>query len=167
MTVRQSWGLNVAEPSVEVLGVYQVRATDELIRDRIQYSYSEDDVKTKEGRAAVERESREFLESIVLVEVVIHGCDERFDVGDFTQRIDGNRDNWQVAYAEAFLTPDGEALASEHSHDVPADDLRVAFFLHFWDSKKPLASSYGDIDCPAVRTMPERLERLVPYENVS
>jgi hypothetical protein len=157
----------VAEPSVEVLGVYQVRATDALIQDRIQYSYSEDDVKTKEGRAAAERECREFLDSIVLIEVVIHGCDDRFDVGDFTQRIGDNPDNWQVAYAEAFLAPDGEALASEHSHDAPADGLRVAFFLHFWDSKRPLASSYGDIVCPAVTAMPERLERLVPYENVS
>ena len=71
----------MAGPSVEMLGVYQVRATDGLIQDRIQYSYSEDDVKTKEGRAAAERECREFLESTVLVEVLIHDCDERFDVG--------------------------------------------------------------------------------------
>jgi len=77
-----------------MLGVYQVRATDGLIQDRIQYSYSEDDVKTKEGRAAAERECREFLESTVLVEVLIHDCDERFDVG------------------EAFLTPDGEAMVA-------------------------------------------------------
>jgi hypothetical protein len=153
----------MAEPYVEVLGVYQVRATDALI----QYSYSKDDVKTKEGRAAAEHECSEFLESIVLVEIAIHDCDERFDVGDFTQRVGENRDNWQVAYAEAFLTPDGEALASEPSHDGPMGDLRVAFFLHFWDSKKPLASSYGDIVCPAVAPIPERLERLVPYENVS
>lgn len=157
----------MAEPSVEVLGVYQVRATDELIQDRIQYSYSEDDVKTEEGRAAAERESREVLESIVLIEAMIHGRDERFDVGDFTQRDGDNRDNWQTAYAEAFLTLDGEAIVAEDADDAPAGDLRVAFFLHFWDSKRPLASSYGDIDCPAVKAMPERLERLVPYENVS
>jgi hypothetical protein len=28
-------------------------------------------------------------------------------------------------------------------------------------------TSYGDVTCPDVGEMPERLERLVPYENVS
>ena len=158
------------EPSVEVLGVYRVQATDELIRDRVEYSYAADQKATTEDRTAAEEESREFLESIALVELLIHNRDERFDVGDFTQRVGPGptRDNWQVAYGEAYLTPDGEALACERwGSDVPPGDLRVAFFLHFWDGNRPLATSYGDVRCPPVAAMPERLERLVPYENVS
>jgi hypothetical protein len=158
----------VAEPSVEVLGVYRVRATDELIQDRIQYSYPPPDARTREQHLALERECREYLESIVLVEALIRDRDQRFDVGDFTQRVGGaTRQDWQVAYAEAFLAPDGESLAARRwSSQVPPGDLRVAFFLHYWDSARRLASSYGDVDCPAAAAMPERLERLVPYENV-
>jgi hypothetical protein len=156
-------------PSVEVLGVYQVRATDELIRDRIESSCPPETVATREGRAAAEQECRKDIESIVLVEARIQNRDERFDIGDFTQRVDGlARDNWQAAYAEAFLTPDGEALAAERwTPDIPPGDLRIAFFLHFWDSTTPLTTTYGDTRCPAVTVMPERLERLVPYENVN
>jgi hypothetical protein len=156
------------EPTVEVLGVYRVRATDELIRDRVEYSYPRDRVATKEGRAVAENESREFLESIALVEGLIHNRDDRFNIGDFTQRVVGlDRKNWQAAYAEAFLTPDGEALAAKRwTSEIPPGDLRVAFFLHFWDSATPLTTSYGDIRCPPVTAMPARLERLVPYENV-
>ena len=157
------------KPSVEVLGVYRVRATDELIRERIEYSYPADQKATVEDRIKAEQESREFLESVALIEALIHNRDKRFKVGDFTQRVGPGptRDNWQVAWAEAYLTPDGEALAAERwGRDVPAGDLRVAFFLHFWDSSRSLATSYGDVSCPPVTAMPERLERLVPYENV-
>ena len=155
------------EPSVEVIGVYRVRVTDALIQERVQYSYSRDAVATRDGCSAVERECRDFLESIVLVEALVRNRDGRFDVGDFTQRVGDTRDNWQVAYAEAFLTPDGEALASTRSYEVPPGDLRVAFFVHFWDEERPLATSYGDVDCPTPTAMPERLERLVPYQNAS
>jgi hypothetical protein len=69
--------------------------------------------------------------------------------------------------AEAFLTPDGKALAAKRwSFDVPPGDLRLAFFLHVWNAATPLRTSYGDIRCPPPTAMPERLERLVPYQNV-
>ena len=158
----------MAEPWIEVLGVYRVKATDELIRDKIEYSYGLDTVASKESRMAAEEECREFLESIVLIEVLVHNRDKRFAVGDFLQRMEGvPRDRWQVAYAEAFLTPDGTSVIPTQGYDVPPGDLRIAFFLHFWDSSKPLASNYGDVHCPASKPMPERLEKLVPYYNVS
>jgi hypothetical protein len=154
----------VSESTIEVLSVYRVRPTDELIRDRIECSYPPESMATNEARIAAERESREFLGSIVLIEALIHNRDERFDIGDFTQRVPGTtEDNWQAAYAEAFLTPDGEALVAKR---VPPGDLRVAFFLHVWDSATPLTTSYGDVSCAPPAAMPERLERLIPYENV-
>jgi hypothetical protein len=157
----------MSQPSIEVLGVYRVRATDALIQDRIEYSYSSDQVSTPDDRRAVEQECREFIESVALIEAVVRNADERFDIGDFTQRLDGvPRGNWQAAYDEAWLTPDGTSRSSG-SHTGAGADLRIAFFLHCWDTGKPLVSSYGDIHCPAVSEMPERLARLVPYENVS
>ena len=88
----------MAEPWIEVLGVYRLRATDELIRDRIQYSYGLDTVASKESRMVAEQECREYLESIVLIEALVHNRDERFAVGDFAQRVEGGlRDNWQGA----------------------------------------------------------------------
>ena len=159
----------MTQPTIEVLGVYRVRATDALIADRIEYSYSPDQVDTPEKRSAAERESREVIESVALIEALVRNPDDRFDVGDFTQRLDGvPRDGWQAAYAEAFLSTDGTSLAGDPgSSDAAEAALRIAFFLHFWDASKPLVTSYGDIECPAVSEMPERLERLVPYENVS
>jgi len=158
----------MAEPWIEVLGVYRLKATDELIRDKIEYSYGLETITSEEDRMMAEEECREFLESIVLIEALVHNRDERFAVGHFLQRMEGiPRDRWQVAYAEAFLTPDGASVIPTRGYDVPPGDLRIAFFLHFWDSSKPLASSYGDIHCPAPGLMPERLERLVPYYNVS
>jgi hypothetical protein len=159
----------MTQPTIDVLGVYRVRATDALIADRLEYSYSPDQVDTPKKRRAVEREAREFIESVALIEVLVRNPDKRFDVGDFTQRVDGvSRDDWQVAYAEAFLTPDGTSLADDQeASDIAKAGLRIAFFLHLWDAKKPLVTSYGDVQCPSVSEMPERLERLVPYENVS
>ena len=157
------------EPSVEVLGVYRVRATDELVLDRMEYAYSVEQKATTEDRMAAEQESREFFESIALVEVLVHNRDKRFRVGDFTQRVGPGptRDDWQVAWADAYLTPDGDALAAERwGRDVPRGDLRVAFFLHFWDDTRLLATSYGDVRCPPIEVMPERLERLIPYHTV-
>lgn len=157
------------QPAIEVLGLYRVRATDALIQDRIEYSYAPDQVDTPEKRSAAAQESRELIESVALIEVLVHNPDERFDVGDFTQRLHGVApENRQAAYAEAFLAPDGTSLAAdEGASDAPDGDLRIAFFLHFWDTSMPLVTSYGDIECPGVSEMPERLERLVPYENVN
>lgn len=92
--------------------------------------------------------------------------DGRFSTGDFSQAQDGvPRDNWQVAWAEAFLTLDGNSLLVERWKEPPeGSDLRVAFFMHFWDEMKPLLTSYNEVRCPPVSEMPTRLKKLVPYE---
>jgi len=154
------------QPRIEIIGVYRLPITDELLREQFDalYGYAMSD----RERAQAERQCREQLESVVLIEALVQNRDTQFKVGDFTQPEDGvPESNWQAPYAEAFLTPDGGALAVERWSGPPeSGDLRIAFFLHFWHPIKPLRSSYGEISCPAVQEMPERLARLVPYEPV-
>jgi hypothetical protein len=154
------------EPRIEVLGVYRLPVTEELFREQfdILYGYP----MSEPERAQAERQCREQLSSVVLVEASVHNRDQTFDVGRFTQPQEGVPEaNWQVAWAEAYLTPDGESLAVERWSKPPqSGDLRAAFFVHFWQPGLPLRTSYGEVECPAVQEMPERLARLVPYEPV-
>jgi hypothetical protein len=99
-------------PEIEVLGVYRLPVTEKLFREQfdILYGYR----MSKQQRAEAERQCREQLDSVVLIEARVRNRDNRFDVGQFTQSRDGVPvANWQVAYDEAFLSPDGESLAAE------------------------------------------------------
>jgi len=156
----------MSKSQVEVLGVYRLPVTKELFRKQFETLYEHP--MSKQQRAEAQRRCWEQLSSIVLVEVTVRNRDDRFDVSHFTQPQEGVPEaNWQVAWAEAYLTPDGEALLVERGSDPPkSGDLRVAFFMHFWQPEKPLRTSYGDVTCPIVQEMPERLARLVPYEPV-
>jgi hypothetical protein len=140
--------------------------TAELFREQFDILYGEP--MSRSRRRETERECREQLENVVLVEVVVRNPDECFDVGDFTQPRNGiPQDNWQVPWAEAYLSADGESLAVERwSKPGTPGDLRVAFFMYDWQPHIPLHSSYGEVACPQVREMPMRLVRLLPYEPV-
>ena len=148
-------------PTIEILGVHRLSVSNELVREQQSVLYSDDD---PDAEAA----TREQLESTVLMEAVVRNRDSRFSVEEFTQPQQGvDRDNWQVPWAEAFLAPDGETLVVERWSDPPqTGDLRVAFYLHYWQSEAPLLTSYGSVACPTPTPMPERLARLVPYEPV-
>jgi hypothetical protein len=156
----------MAQPTVDVLGVYSVPVTDELLQEQTNILYGAD--LSGDDLEDAERQCREQLESTVLIEVLVRDRDKRFNVGDFTQPLDGvPRDSWQTAWAEAYLTQDGEKLLTERWGDAPKDDsFRVAFFIHCWNPAAPLRTSYGELRCPAIKEMPERLRKLVPYEPV-
>jgi hypothetical protein len=156
----------MAQPRIEVLGVYPLPVTDKLFRQQFDILYGLPMTPTE--RAGAELHCREQLESVVLIEAIVRNRDQRFRVSDFAQARAGlPNDRWQVAWAEAYLTVDGESLVVERWSDLPeTDPLRVAFFIHFWDSAEPLQTSYGELPCPAPRPMPERLQRLVPFEPV-
>jgi len=153
----------MAQPIVDVLGVYRLDVPEELFREQfdILYRYP----MSPEDRVKAERECREQLLSAVLIETLVNDRDQSFRVGDFAQARDGQpKENWQVAWAEAFLTEDGARLEVERWSDEPqCNPLRVAFFIHFWDSARPLQTSYGEVTCPVPEQAPERLKRLVPY----
>lgn len=156
----------MADPRIEILGIYRLPVTEDLFREQfdILYGYPMSD----EDRAQAEEQCREQLSSTVLIEALVENRDKRFSVDDFSQPQDGvPKDNWQVAWAEAFLTLDGNFLLVERWQEPPeSGDFRVAFFMHFWDEMKPLLTSYGEVTCPPVSEMPERLKTLLPYEPV-
>jgi hypothetical protein len=156
----------MGKPTIEVLGVHSLRVTDEMIREQFRILYGRDPSERSPGDD--ERHCRAQLESVVLIEVLVRDRDSRFNVNHFAQRREGfDRDNWQVAWAETYLSADGTTVVVEQFGEMPVSgDLRLAFYIHFWDSAKPLYSSYGDVVCPAPSAMPERLEKLVPYELV-
>mgnify|MGYP000495343401 CR=1 FL=1 len=153
----------MAKPTVDVLGVYSIPVTDDLLREQTDILHGAD--LTGDAREDAEEDVREQLESTVLIEVLVRNRDKRFDVGDFSQAQDGvPRDSWQVAWAEAYLSEDGNQLLVERWGDAPkADSFGVAFFIHYWNPAAPLLTSYGEVRCPTVNKMPERLQKLVPY----
>jgi hypothetical protein len=156
----------MTEASIEVLGVYRVAVTDDLLREQLDILYPPEG--SSVDRAAAEHQVREQFSSTVLVEALVHNRDASFDIGDFTQPDERRpHDSWQAAYAEAFLSSDGEALVVDRWSPAPeSGDLRVAFFIHYWDPGRPLRTTYGDVQCPPPHVMPDRLARLVPYEPV-
>jgi hypothetical protein len=154
------------QPTIEVLGVYALPVTQDLLQEQTNILYGAD--LTGEARLRAELICSEQLESTVLVEAIVRDRDDHFQAGDFCQsRDDVPRDSWQVAWAEAYLTVDGVTrLEARWPDPPPAKNFRVAFFLHYWNLARPLLSSYGELECPPVKDMPERLQRLVPYEPV-
>src|SRR4029079_10279904 len=95
--------LLMAQPAIEVLGVYSIPVTEDLVREQTDILHGAGG--SDSGRRNAEHEYRQQLESTVLVEVFVRNRDEGFDVGDFTQPDDDvPRNNWQVAWAEAYLS---------------------------------------------------------------
>jgi hypothetical protein len=147
---------------VEVLGVYRLPVTDELVREQIAISYAPG---ADAEAARHEAETRALLGSVVLVELLIRNRDARYDARDFTQAFDDRpRGNWPAAYMETYLTLDGESIIETKWPTPPPGDLRVAFYLQNWDPVKPLRTSYGAVRCPAATQLPERLAQLMPFE---
>jgi hypothetical protein len=151
--------------TIEVLGVYAIPVTDDLVREQTDILYPS---LTGDLRLTAEEDCRDQLNSTVLLELVIYGRDDRYNAGDFKQPNDLlPKESWQVAYDEGYLSLNGETkLEADWPHPPPMEDLRITFFIHYWDPDKPLLSSYGELHCPPVQKMPERLQNLVPYQPV-
>jgi hypothetical protein len=151
----------VPSPSAQVLGVYQVEVTSQLLAEALELKY-ENRFSSSAHRREAETRVREELGGVVLIEVLIHGRDASFDPGEFRQ---DNSD--QAPYDEVYLTEDGTTVISR-GYDVPAvPSFRVAFFLHYFHPKLPLRSCYGAVAVPVVQSMPPRLAALLPYEPVT
>ena len=152
-------------PTIEVLGVYRLPVTDELVqRDfEIRWESSEPGF----DRAEAIRQCRKELESVVLVELVVRNPDQRFRIEDFTQTNETiPPSEWQAPWEEAYLSVDGLSHLgkSRRSKPVNVETVRVAFYMHFWSSDTPLSTSYGSVACPSPQSMPQRLLHLAPYE---
>jgi hypothetical protein len=153
----------MTEPTIKVLGVYRLNVTDELVREQQSILHGEND--RVASCETLERQIREQLNSVVLLEALVLHRDEHFDMGDFTQpQIGIPRDRWQAPWAESYLSLDGTSLVVGR-WSTPTPAVRVAFFMHFWDPTAPLQSSYGEVVCPLPQQMSDRL-CLVPFEPV-
>jgi hypothetical protein len=156
----------MAAPRIEVVGVYRLDVPEDLFREQFDILYG--DPMSDEERVEAEKQCRERLSSVVLIELLVENRDAGFSISDFSQPQDGvPKENWQVAWTEMFLATDGNSLLVEKWGDPPdAGDFRVAFFMHFWDEMQPLITSHGEVTCPPISKMPERLKTLVPYKPV-
>ncbi len=98
-----------------------------------------------------------------LIEVIVHNCNAKFDVGEFTQEIQGKpRENWEAPYLEQFLDHSGRNVVADwftvddHA-DVWHGDVRLAFFLHNVDFSRPLLTPFQAIELPNETYSPARL----------
>ena len=154
----------MTHPTIEVLGVYRLPISPALITAQTGH-FSDDWVAANPDEAV--SAARNELDETVLVELQTHNRDDRFQVDDFTQKLDLPRAQWQAAWMEAALNEDGTELRTGPFGPWPiSGDLRVVFYMHLWDPGRPLETSYGSIACPTQRPMPDRLWRLVPYKPV-
>jgi hypothetical protein len=107
---------------------------------------------------------------VSLVEVIDNEArPSELHLGGFTQEEAGQpRSNWQSPYMEQYLDAVGERRLSE-PFDLPDEDeppTRVAFFLHFLDTSRPLITPQGDLPLPPRSSMPQRLRGEIEYEPV-
>ena len=150
------------KPSIQPIAVYEVPCDAAPIRKELDSFYE------SEGLLAETAEYRARLLPVVRIEVVVSGADERFDVGDFTQEMElADEEIWQVAYDEAFLSPDGQQLVRR---DIGCADAvsggRICFYFHLYVPGRPMLWTYGEFECPKPGPIPERLATLVPYEPI-
>jgi hypothetical protein len=153
----------MTSPKVTVCGAYRLDPSSDLFLQAMQLKFADSFGSSSERQAAQDHVHAE-LQNVVLLEVSIQHCDQRFRVDDFSQA-----GSDQAPYDEVFLTEDGSAVDSELTGELGrvGQAVRVAFYFHFLDQRKPLNTSYGPVTVPAIEPMPNRLARLVPYEPVT
>ena len=153
-------------PEVEIIGVYPLQVTPELIEEAFDLKYGGIELDSAARREA-ERAVREELSSVVLVEVSIKGCTDHLDVGHFGQSDRATLGpNDQVAYDEVFLSEDGREIIGHEFSEIESRNVRLAFFLHYFDAGKPILTSFGPVNPPKPSPMPQRLANLIKYEPV-
>ena len=148
----------MVQPSVKVLGAYKVEISDEAINEFLKENYDKRLTEDEMKRNFIVK--RQELKSVAALDVSVMNADERFDIGDFTQP-----DSDQVAYDEVYLSMDGYSIESEIRPQDPKN-FRIYFFLHSFDPKMPLLSSYGKVDIPKIGPLPKHLNSLHPFKPV-
>jgi len=157
-------------PTVEVLGIHRLNITDEWFAQSFVYAYGNG---SNEEEGEYERLRSHFLDllrGVALIEVRVNNRDGSFSMEKFTQLEPSPiTELGQAAYLERYLNGEGTELASgseRYMPDPPEGDLRIVFFMHFWNTQVPLETCYGPVECPQPTPMPARLSRLTEYEPV-
>jgi hypothetical protein len=150
-------------PAIEVLGVYRLAVTPELVREAVA-KLAPPGCPPGE-RAVMEELVGDEMASTVLFEVRIARTGGAPNLGSFKQpdyEIDPEK--YQVAYDPVFLSLDGESVVSRGDAPPPeAAEYRCAFWMHFFQPDLALETAYGKVLVPKAKEMPERLRLLVPY----
>jgi hypothetical protein len=143
----------VSEPAIFIVGVYKPDIPKAIYLDQWKVTGSDE-------------RTREHFERLVLIEAVVTNVDSKFKLKHFGQILNHPLfpTQFQCAYDEALLSADGNSLVDRGRGSVyGTGSLRFAFYLHFYDPERPLDWSYGQVACPAVQPIPNRLKTLVPY----
>lgn len=138
-------------PTLNILGVYRLDVTPEIFAAQLpMYGDAE--------------QCRDHFSSVVLIEAVVSGIDDRFSLSDFTQPNPAHSHGAQVPWDEGLLSNDGELLLARKLNCVKGHGpFRFAFYMHYWNPELPLRWTHGEVFCAAPQPMPARLEVLMPY----
>jgi hypothetical protein len=142
------------EPRLTILGVYRPQISEESWQE--QWQVTADDAYTQE-----------YFDQLVLIEGIVEGLGDPFDMGKFGQmsrEAPDDPDQMLVGYDEGLLSADGEELIERKMDCIHGTGpLRFAVYLQYYDPTRPLQWQNGFVDCPTVQQAPERLTQLMPY----
>ena len=116
-------------------------------------------------------DTMEYIEKVLinshfLVEVIINEFTDNIDLMDFCVP-DNTQDKsyWQVAYMEQYLNLDGTDKLCE-TYETPAEQSkpsRLVFFL-FKTNNQKLSTPYGDFIITNLQQLPDRLAKLIEFD---
>lgn len=111
--------------------------------------------------------TREHFGTLVLIEAVVHGLTDNFDMGKFGQlrpAMGQYPSHMQVGYDEGLLSGDGETPIDRRINCIHGSGtLRFAVYPHMFDPTQPLLWQGGKVACPPFQDVPVRLLTLMPY----
>lgn len=144
----------MTQPQLTVLGVYRPIISNQAWQE--QWEVTADDEHTKE-----------YFEKLVLIEGIVDGLEEPFDMSRFGQmnlEFPDDLSRMLVGYDEGLLSADGETLIQREMDCVNGTGpLRFAVYLQYYDPGRPLQWQAGEVQCPPVQEVPLRLMMLMPY----
>lgn len=110
-----------------------------------------------------------FNEQWYLIEMMLDVSASDIDWSNITVPQKGiSKTDWQVPFMEQYLSKDGCAKIC-NTYDIPKENVcpcRVAFFI-FKVSEQTLSTPYGDFLLSNANSVPERLKKIVEFEDVN
>jgi hypothetical protein len=139
-------------------GAYPWKFDDDQIRQVIEEDWG-DSISEKEKREMLAMKGDE-LSSVAAPDITVENAESTFHISDFRQS-----GSDRVAYDEGYLSADGRSIESKRNPNDPFN-FRIYFFLHDFDVRKPLQTSYGEIRIETLAPLPDYLRLLHPFRPV-
>jgi len=147
----------MTDPQLTILGVYRPEIDKEVWQEQLAVTGDEE-------------YTPQHFNKLVLIEAVVEGLEESFDMGEFGQIVTlaPYPEHMQVGYDEGLLSADGETLIQRRMDCVQGTGaLRFAVYLHEYDPNRPLKWQHGEVTAPPIQDIPARLLMLMPYNACS